>query len=127
MQSPTGYLFSGGGFANIGLDPLYEDEGLAGTTGNDVDAGKFKIPSLRNVELTAPYMHDGRFETLEEVIGHYSTGISENENLDFRLKELDGSPMVFNVTKAETKALVAFMKTLTDYSMIHNPEYSNPF
>lgn len=127
VQSPNGYLFSGGGFANIGLDPIYDDSGMQETSGNDEDAGKFKIPSLRNVALTAPYMHDGRFETLEEVIGHYSTGISQNENLDFRLKETDGSPMVFNITKSETRAIVAFLNTLTDYSMISNPDYSNPF
>ncbi len=62
-------------FANIGLDMSYRDQGLADLTGNSADNGKFKIPSLRNIEYTAPYMHDGRFQTLEEVIEHYSSQI----------------------------------------------------
>lgn len=127
VQSPTGYLFSGGGFANIGLDPVYEDEGLSETTNNTSDAGKFKIPSLRNVELTGPYMHDGRFESLEEVIEHYNTGMSSNENLDFRLRDAQGNPRLMDISKSETRAIIAFLKTLTDYEMISSPAYSDPF
>jgi cytochrome c peroxidase len=128
VQSPVGYQFSeGGSFLNIGLDPVYEDTGVMDVTGESKDAGKFKTPSLRNVELTAPYMHDGRFETLEEVIEHYSNGISQNPNLDFRLKGDDGNPLVLEITPLETRAIVAFMRTLTDQTMISDPSLSDPF
>ncbi|MEQ8473703.1 MAG: cytochrome c peroxidase [Marinoscillum sp.] len=127
VQSPSGYLFAGT-FSNIGLDPVYEDDGLGLTTNREEDKGKFKIPSLRNVELTAPYMHDGRFQTLEEVIDHYSTGLTDNENLDFRLREnFNGDPKFFDITNQERKAIVEFLHTLTDYTMISDPNLSNPF
>ncbi len=128
VRSASGYQFSiGGAFLNIGLDPIYEDAGVMAVTGSPEDAGKFKTPSLRNVELTAPYMHDGRFETLEEVIQHYSIGISNNENLDPRLKDINGNPQVFAITELETQAIIAFLRTLTDYNMITNPKLSDPF
>jgi cytochrome c peroxidase len=128
VGSPTGYQFnSGGAFLNIGLDQIYEDEGVMAITGEQQDAGKFKTPSLRNIELTAPYMHDGRFSTLEEVIQHYSIGISNNENLDSRLKDSDGNPNVFAISEQETKSIIAFLRTLTDHNMVSNPVWSDPF
>lgn len=126
VQGPSGYLFAGT-FSNIGLDPVYEDVGLQNVTGVPSDQGKFKIPSLRNVVLTAPYMHDGRFQTLEEVIEHYSTGLTSNTNLDFRLKDAEGQPMVMNISSHEKNALIAFLKTLTDETMVTDPKLSNPF
>lgn len=106
------------GTANIGLDFNYTDNGK----GN----GKFRIPSLRNIELTGPYMHDGRFATLEEVLEHYSSGIKSHPDLDANLK-LNGMPRRMNLTPTEKAAVVAFLKTLTDKSFVTDVRYSNPF
>jgi cytochrome c peroxidase len=127
VQSPHGYIFAGGTFANIGLDPEYNDDGVAQVTGRNSDAGKFKIPSLRNVANTAPYMHDGRFETLDEVVEHYSTGIEDHPNLDPRLAAADGQPLQLNITEHDKRALIAFLGTLTDQGMLTDPKFSNPF
>jgi cytochrome c peroxidase len=125
-ENPTGYIFAGT-FANIGLQTEYSDNGVAKVTGKPEDAGLFKIPSLRNVALTAPYMHDGSFETLEDVIDHYSTGIQDHPNLDFRLQDEQGEPKIFNISEYEKKAIVAFLGTLTDKEMITAAKFSNPF
>lgn len=125
IQNPHGYLFAGT-FSNIGLDAQYADGGLQGVTNRPEDAGKFKIPSLRNVALTAPYMHDGRFNTLDEVLNHYSEGIADNQNLDERLKN-GGAPMRMAIPDQDKKAIIAFLNTLTDYEMITDPKFSNPF
>jgi cytochrome c peroxidase len=132
LQAPVnGYQLAGfgdfGGFADIGLDEQPADPGVLRVSGNEADKGKFKIPSLRNVALTAPYMHDGRFETLEEVIDHYSEGIDQSENLDVRLREVDGAAKQFHISAAERQAIVAFMNSMTDLTMIHDPKFSNPF
>ncbi|QOI96782.1 MAG: cytochrome-c peroxidase [Flammeovirgaceae bacterium] len=116
-----------GGFANIGLDALSSDPGLSSFTGNPNDAGKFKIPALRNVQLTAPYMHDGRFKTLEQVLDHYSSGIKNNPTLDGLLRTEDGKPVRMNMTAAEKAALISFLNALTDHTMITDPRFSNPF
>lgn len=126
VQSPQGYILAGT-FANIGLDVVYNDPGVEAVTTVAADAGKFKIPSLRNVSFTAPYMHDGRFKTLEEVIEHYSTGIEDNENLDFRLRDGNGVPRQFNISASDKKALIAFLQTLNDLSVLADPKFSNPF
>lgn len=126
VGSPNGYIFAGT-FANIGLDEDYQDEGLARVTNQAQDDGKFKIPSLRNVALTAPYMHDGRFATLDEVVEHYSEGIADNENLDARLRRLDGTPQRFNIPAEDRAALIAFLKTLTDESMLRDERFADPF
>lgn len=115
------------GFADIGLDANPKDAGLSAVTGNNTDAGMFKIPSLRNVELTGPYMHDGRFKTLEEVLNHYSHGIKSSANLDERFKGADGKAKQLNMSLGEIKAIAAFLTTLTDYEMITDPKLSNPF
>jgi cytochrome c peroxidase len=125
-ENPTGYVMAGT-FANIGLQSEYDDNGVAKVTGNAMDAGRFKIPSLRNVELTGPYMHDGRFETLEEVIDHYSTGIQDHPNLDDRLLDEGGEPKIFNISEYDKKAIVAFLGSLTDREMITAKRFSNPF
>jgi len=117
--------------ANIGLDLQHTDEGAG--------RGLFKTPSVRNVELTAPYMHDGRFETLEEVIEHYNEGIQPHQHLDCRLTGQCNSyddaitnpnksePIQFDFNEEEQQALVAFLKTLTDNELINSPLYSDPF
>jgi len=107
------------GTANVGLDKNYADNGK----GN----GKFRIPSLRNVELTGPYMHDGRFATLEAVVDHYSKGIQAHPHLDANLKMLNGQPMRMNFSAEEKDALVAFLRTLTDYTFVTDQKYSDPF
>jgi cytochrome c peroxidase len=127
VQSTNGYQLLGGTFANIGLEKTYDDPGLAAVTGNPNDAGKFKIPSLRNVEFTAPYMHDGRFATLNEVIDHYSEGIADHPNLDSRLMDETGQAKSMNISSHEKDALIAFLRTLSDRSAISDPKFSNPF
>jgi cytochrome c peroxidase len=117
----------GGGFVNIGLDQVYSDKGLENVTNLAADNGKFKIPNLRNIALTGPFMHDGRFNSLEKVLDHYSTGIANSSALDVRLKDDQGNPKKMNITQHEKKALLAFLNTLTDYTMITDPKFSNPF
>lgn len=107
-----GMLFQSQGFANNGLDSEFPDAGRATVTGKDSDRGKFAVPSLRNIALTAPYMHDGRFQTLEEVVEHYATGVKRSPTLDPNIaKHPDGG---VPLSASDKKALVAFLKTLTD-------------
>ena len=107
-----GPLFQSQAFANNGLDEKFSDNGRGKVTGKTSDNGKFSTPSLRNVALTAPYMHDGRFQTLEEVVEHYATGVKRSATLDPNLAKHpdDGVPL----TVADKRALVAFLCTLTD-------------
>jgi cytochrome c peroxidase len=106
------------GTANIGLDLIYSDNGRGD--------GQFKIPSLRNIELTGPYMHDGRYETLEEVVEHYNSKIQLHENLDKKFIK-NGSSQQLNLSNSDKAALVAFLKTLTDREYVKAERYSNPF
>ncbi len=127
-----GYQQGGGsvtdpGFINIGLDLNYTDNGRALITGNSDDNGKFKIPNLRNVTLTAPYMHDGRFATLDAVLEHYSHGIANHPNLDSRLKGTNGLAVQMNISDQEKTAIIAFLGTLTDNTVVTDPKFSNPF
>jgi len=107
------------GGANNGLDVSSADHGI----GND----KFRIPSLRNIALTAPYMHDGRFSTLEQTIEHYNSGVQSNVNLDKNLRNANGTLLRPNLNALEKKAMIAFLNTLTDVTMLTDPKYSNPF
>ncbi len=110
-----GPLFRSQDFANNGLDAKPADAGLGAVTGRPGDRGKFAVPSLRNVELTGPYMHDGRFQTLEEVVEHYCTGMKRGTTLDPNLaKHPDGG---VPLSAGDKRALVAFLKTLTDESL----------
>ena len=107
-----GPLFQSQGFANNGLDASFSDLGRFLVTKKDGDKGRFSVPSLRNIALTAPYMHDGRFATLEEVIEHYATGVKRSATLDPNLaKHPDGG---VPLSEADKKALAAFLRTLTD-------------
>jgi len=107
---------------NTGLDEdtPQTDAGVGDITLNPRDMGRFKSPSLRNVEVTAPHMHDGRFPTLEAVIDHYSTGGKNHPNKDVRIQPL-------HFTDSEKAALVAFLKTLTDRKFLADPKFSDPF
>ncbi len=107
-----GPLFQSQTFANNGLDAKFGDEGRFAATGRAGDRGKFAVPSLRNVALTAPYMHDGRFATLDEVIEHYVSGVQRSDTLDPNIaKHPDGG---VPLADADKKAIVAFLKTLTE-------------
>jgi cytochrome c peroxidase len=117
---------------NNGLDADFDvdDNGAGDITGEPRDNGRFKSPSLRNVAVTAPYMHDGRFTTLEEVIEHYNSGVQPHPNLDPRLRVPNVSPPEprrLNLTPAEVAALAAFLRTLSDEPLMADPKYSNPF
>ena len=117
---------------NNGLELDYQDNGKGSITGLAGDNAKFKVPSLRNIELSAPYMHDGRFQTLEEVIDHYSDNVVQHANLHFRLSTIDdgppGSPpKKLSLSAYEKEALIAFLKTLTDHEVTNDEKYSNPF
>jgi cytochrome c peroxidase len=110
-----GALFQSQTFANNGLDAVFRDRGRSAVTGQAFDQGRFAVPTLRNVELTGPYMHDGRFKTLEEVVAHYCGGVKRSATLDPNLaKHPDGG---LPLTPVERKALVAFLKTLTEESL----------
>ena len=119
--------FTAPGARNNGLDLITTDRGFGAVTNDVNDDGKFKVASLRNVELTAPYMHDGRFTTLEQVVEHYSTGVKNNPNLAQQLKLPNGQPRLLNLTPQDKAALVAFLKTLTDGNITTDVKYSSPF
>lgn len=104
---------------NTGLDATITDVGA----GN----GRFKAPSLRNVAVRPPYMHDGRFRTLEQVIAFYDSGVQNNPGLDPRLRGPGGQPQRLNLSAAERSALVAFLGTLTDNTFLTDVKFSNPF
>ncbi len=114
-----GPLFQSQAFANNGLDAEFRDPGRYEVTKMEGDRGKFAVPSLRNVEVTGPYMHDGRFKTLEEVIEHYSRAVKRSATLDPNLaKHPDGG---VPLSGADKQALIAFLKTLTDECYRSNP------
>ena len=103
------------------------DDGVGETTGLGADKGLFRTASLKNIAVTGPYMHDGRFATLEEVIEHYSSGIAANPNLAPELKDKDGKPVRFDFTPEDKAALIAFLRTLTDEGLLADPRFADPF
>ncbi|MEZ4776906.1 MAG: cytochrome c peroxidase [Bacteroidia bacterium] len=111
-----------------GLDAVSTvDLGIFETTGVNNHRGKFKVPSLRNVAVRAPYMHDGRFVNLEEVIEHYSTGMQNHPNTLPFMKDANGNIIKYNFTNQEKEALIAFLNTLTDNQFITDEKFSSPF
>jgi cytochrome c peroxidase len=134
-------------FHNIGLEVNYADGGRGNITGRDEDQGAFLVPTLRNIEYSAPYMHDGRYNTLREVIDHYDHGIQDSRNLSWFLRDIPQAAMdtmtfqnmilnssfaVFPVRRIglsehEKLALEAFLKALSDPAFINDPKYSDPF
>lgn len=122
------FSYAGDEMMNIGLPYANGDIGAAALHNNAPEMmGVFRIPNLRNVALTAPYMHDGRFKTLEDVLEHYSHGIQDDPNLDDRLKDVQGRPMRMNIPAEDKQAIVAFLNTLTDPVLTTDPRYSDPF
>jgi cytochrome c peroxidase len=118
-----GGMFTDNDFHNNGLDSVFTDFGRELTTGDINDRGKFRSPTLRNIELTAPYMHDGRFATLEEVIEHYNMGGHASPTLDPLMKNVG---IGLELTQEEKTDLINFLKTLTDMDFVNNPEFSEP-
>ncbi len=115
-------LFTNDSFENNGLaiDTTLNDLGRMRITQNQKDKQKFKVPTLRNIQFTFPYMHDGRFNTLNDVIKHYNSGIKHSNTLSKQLQK----PM--NLSDNERTELVAFLKTLSDKEFLYNPKYSYP-
>ncbi|HKK38199.1 MAG TPA: cytochrome c peroxidase [Cryomorphaceae bacterium] len=107
-------------YRNNGLDADFTDLGRGRVTQNSADNGKFRVPSLRNVALTNPYMHDGRFFTLEQVLDHYSEGIVESGTLDPALT--NGIPL----TENEKEDIIEFLYTLSDFELLGDLRFSEP-
>ena len=122
--NPNNPLWTDNIFHNNGLDETFTDLGRGGETGDPREFGLFKTPSLRNLVYTAPYMHDGRFATIDEVINHYSEGLVYSETIDPLMKSVDeGGVQLSPEEKADLKA---FLLTLTDESFINNPDFQDP-
>jgi cytochrome c peroxidase len=117
----AGVLQTDFSYRNNGLDAEFSDPGRKLITNNPEDDGKFRVPSLRNVALTAPYMHDGRFSNLDQVLNHYSFGIQSSETLDPILAQNIG------LNASERAAIIAFLHTLTDVKFTQDQRFSNPF
>ncbi|MEL1244016.1 cytochrome c peroxidase [Flavobacterium sp. DGU11] len=122
----SGVLLTDNSYHNNGLDSDFSDtshegmfQGRYRVTYNPSDLGKYKTPTLRNIALTGPYMHDGRFDTLEEVITFYATGVNESPTLDPLLHRNGGQG--FGISTQEREALAAFLRTLTDEDFINVP------
>lgn len=118
-----------GQFSNNGLEAVFTKTGYADNsrgkvTGNAYDNGKFKTPSLRNLAFTAPYMHDGRFATLAEVVAFYSTGVHASANVDGRMGTVKQGGA--QLTAVQQRQLVAFLLTLSDSSFVHDPAFAQP-
>jgi cytochrome c peroxidase len=115
---------------NNGLDADPADKGLGGVNENSFDNGKFKVVTLRNIALTAPYMHDGRFKSLEEVLDHYNEHVKKNSpNLapDMTSSNIPGTNQQLGLTADEKRKIVAFLKTLTDEKFVTDARFSDPF
>ena len=104
---------------NNGLDATVTDVGAGG--------GRFKSPALRNIAVRGPYMHDGRFATLRDVVEHYDHGVQDSPNLAPQLRDNAGAPRRLNLSEADKLALIAFLGTLTDTALLQDPKFSSPF
>lgn len=115
-------------FHNNGLDSVYTDGGREDITKSASDKGRFRVPTLRNIDLTGPYMHDGRFKSLAEVLDHYSDHIKQNETLSPFIGEVsnDRGAIGLKLTQREKEDIINFLHTLTDEDFISNPEFSDP-
>lgn len=118
----SGELFSDNSYRNNGIRPdtSLNDIGRSKVTGIKTDDNKFKVPSLRNVEMTYPYMHDGRFRNLNQVLDHYGNGNYFTENYDLSLNKTKG------LSKQEKDNIIAFLKTLTDKTFLYDRRFADP-
>jgi cytochrome c peroxidase len=116
-------------YENNGLDSVPADVGRETISGMAMDHGRFRVVTLRNIALTAPYMHDGRFNTLEEVLEHYNSHIKASATLSPFIRnnsnELHGKTLM--LTMEEKKDIIAFLNMLTDSAFVSNPQFSDPF
>lgn len=124
----TSPFYGSNDYFNNGLDSTstldgFKDKGRGQFTKTPSDNGKFRAPSLRNIELTAPYMHDGRFKTLEEVLDHYASGGHYAPNVDPFIPQIK----LINLTQRQKGKIIAFMKTFTDTTFTNNPKFQSPF
>lgn len=116
------------GLRNNGIDARSTtDFGGFEITGDPTQRGAFRVPSLRNIEVSGPYMHDGRFFSLEEVVEHYNSGIQPHPNLADELRNADGTPIRMGFTADEKAALVDFLETLTDEAFLTDDRFRSPF
>jgi len=116
----SGVLQTDFSYRNNGLDLISNDPGRGRITLLESDIGKFRVPSLRNVRLTNPYMHDGRFPTLKAVLDHYDSGIQPHPNLDSELQE------GIELTEYEKERIIDFLKTLSDFELLSDQKFAEP-
>jgi cytochrome c peroxidase len=136
VQCHSFSFFDSTSATNNGLEVDYTDKGMALVTEKATDRGMFKTPSLRNIEVTGPYMYDGRVKTLEEVVDFYNEKIQPHNQLDESFRKTEkctGLPasrretIRLELNEQESDGLVAFMKSLTDYPLLYDKRFSNPF
>ncbi len=113
-------------YHNNGLDHVPADSGRESVTGMAYDRGRFRVVTLRNIALTAPYMHDGRFADLGQVLDHYSEHILYSPTLSPTLRDTASRPVLLHLTGEEKADLIAFLNTLTDSSFITDPHFADP-
>lgn len=114
-------------YHNNGLDREPGDPGRADVTGMEYDRGRFRVVTLRNIALTGPYMHDGRFKTLEEVIDHYNEHVEPSVTLSPTLRDTLNVPVRLGLSAVEKGALLAFLHTLTDSAFVTDKKFADPF
>ena len=114
------FNFTDNSFRNNGLAPGIADQGRYALTGREEDRGRFRVPTLRNVAVTPPYMHDGRFATLEEVLAHYDAGARNSPGQDPLIRPL-------GLSAQEQRDIVAFLRSLTDSTFLGAPSLGNPW
>jgi len=123
----NGELFTDNAFKNNGLDQVLTDKGRYNVTGLEKDKGLFKTPTLRNLSFTGPYMHDGRFATIEEVLDHYGEHVILNSpNIDANMNKARSIGQI-KFTNEEKRIMLAFLRSLDDHEFISNPAFSDPF
>lgn len=118
-------LFTDEQFHNNGLDVVFTDIGRAGVTNNPADMAKFKTPTLRNIMVTAPYMHDGRFSTIDQVLDHYDAGGHASPTVDPFMKFTDPE-LQLGLTPLKRQQIIAFLNSLTDVEFQTNPAFTDP-
>lgn len=127
-HSTEAFINPDNGPTNNGLDAESTDDlGVFEAVANPRFLGAFKVPSLKSIALTAPYMHDGRFATLEQVVEHYNSGVQDHPNLAPALREANGQPQRLNLSNQQKVDMVAFLETLTDDELANDVRFSDPF
>ena len=127
-HSTEAFINPDNGPTNNGIDvESIDDLGVFEAINNPAFLGTFKVPSLKNIGNSAPYMHDGRFATLEEVVEHYNSGVQNHPNLGASLRDQQGNPVRLNLSDTQKEDLVNFLLTLTDENISSDIKWSNPF